>query len=86
MHYGENIFITNGKCSIAKCNLVLECKKVSIDIIEIKQNSPLFPIDIHIAIAPTKISSEIYFSSKEIKILEDEDIKISLIKFSKIKD
>ena len=38
MRSGEEIFVTDGKGNLAKGNLLFEGKKVSLDILEIKEN------------------------------------------------
>ncbi len=54
MKSGEELFITDGKGSLVKGNLILEGKKAFLKPIEIQTNLPNFPLQIHIAIAPTK--------------------------------
>lgn len=61
MRSGEEIFVTDGKGNLAKGNLIFEGKKVSLDILEIKENLPNFPTQLHIAIAPTKNIDRIEF-------------------------
>ena len=61
MRSGEEIFVTDGKGNLAKGNLHFEGKKVSLDILEIKENLPNFLTRLHIAIAPTKNIDRIEF-------------------------
>ncbi|WP_226064237.1 RsmE family RNA methyltransferase [Kaistella polysaccharea] len=61
MRSGEEIFVTDGKGNLAKGNLVFEGKKVSLDVLEIKENLPNFSTKLHIAIAPTKNIDRIEF-------------------------
>lgn len=61
MRDGEEIFVTDGKGNFAKGNLVLEGKKVSLKVTEIKEQFPDFSPKLHIAIAPTKNIDRIEF-------------------------
>lgn len=61
MKEGEEINITDGKGNLATGNLVLEGKKVSIEVNEVKENLPNFTTQLHIAIAPTKNIDRIEF-------------------------
>lgn len=61
MRDGEEIFVTDGKGNLAKGNLVLEGKKVSLEVSEIKEQLPDFSPKLHIAIAPTKNIDRIEF-------------------------
>lgn len=61
MKEGEEIYITDGKGNLATGNLVLEGKKVSIEVNEVKENLPNFTTQLHIAIAPTKNIDRIEF-------------------------
>lgn len=61
MRSGEEIFVTDGKGNLAKGNLQFEGKKVTLDVLEIKENLPNFPTQLHIAIAPTKNIDRIEF-------------------------
>ena len=61
MRSGEEIFVTDGKGNLAKGNLHFEGKKVTLDILEIKENLPNFSTRLHIAIAPTKNIDRIEF-------------------------
>lgn len=65
MRSGEEIFVTDGKGNLAKGNLAFEGKKVSLDILEIKENLPNFPTRLHIAIAPTKNIDRIEFFAEK---------------------
>lgn len=61
MGSGEEIFVTDGKGNLAKGNLIFEGKKVSLEMVEIKENLPNFSTQLHIAIAPTKNIDRIEF-------------------------
>ncbi|MCZ2085731.1 MULTISPECIES: 16S rRNA (uracil(1498)-N(3))-methyltransferase [unclassified Kaistella] len=61
MRSSEEIFVTDGKGNLAKGNLHFEGKKVSLDVVEIKENLPNFSTQLHIAIAPTKNIDRIEF-------------------------
>ncbi|MDY3363126.1 RsmE family RNA methyltransferase [Riemerella anatipestifer] len=61
MKEGEEIYVTDGKSNVAKGNLVLEGKKVELDILEIQTKTPPFSPYLHIAIAPTKNIDRIEF-------------------------
>ena len=61
MREGEEIFVTDGKGNLAKGNLFFEGKKVSLNMLEIKENLPDFSSKLHIAIAPTKNIDRIEF-------------------------
>lgn len=77
MRSGEEIFVTDGKGNLAKGNLIFEGKKVSLDVLEIKENLPNFPIQLHIAIAPTKNIDRIEFFAE--KATEMAISKITLL-------
>lgn len=61
MKAGEEIFVTNGKGSLAKGILILEGKKAMLNVLEIQENLPNFSPKLHIAIAPTKNIDRIEF-------------------------
>lgn len=61
MREGEEIFVTDGKGNLAKGNLRLEGKRVSLEVFEIKKDLPNFSPQLHIAIAPTKNIDRIEF-------------------------
>lgn len=61
MREGETISITDGEGNLATGNLVFEGKKVSLDVLEVKENLPDFSPKLHIAIAPTKNIDRIEF-------------------------
>lgn len=61
MRDGEDIFVTNGKGSLAKGKLQLEGKKASLEVEEINSNLPNYLPQLHIAIAPTKNIDRIEF-------------------------
>lgn len=61
MRDGDEIFVTDGKGNLAKGNLVIEGKKVNLEVTEIKKQLPDFTPKLHIAIAPTKNIDRIEF-------------------------
>ncbi|MEG0927805.1 MULTISPECIES: RsmE family RNA methyltransferase [Chryseobacterium] len=61
MKEGEEIHVTDGKGKLAFGKLVIEGKKASIEVAEIKENLPDFNPRLHIAIAPTKNIDRIEF-------------------------
>ena len=61
MKAGEEIFVTDGKGGLAKGNLFFEGKKTLLQPTEIQTNLPNFPLQTHIAIAPTKNIDRIEF-------------------------
>lgn len=93
MKEGEEIFVTDGKGNLAKGNLIYEGKKVSLDIIEIKENLPEFSPKLHIAIAPTKNIDRIEFfvekatemGISEITILNTEKTERKNLNIEKLK-
>ncbi|WP_018676343.1 RsmE family RNA methyltransferase [Riemerella columbina] len=54
MSEGETIFVTDGEGTRAEGRLIIEGKKVLLDVVDIQQNLPAFSPRLHIAIAPTK--------------------------------
>ncbi|PWN62108.1 RsmE family RNA methyltransferase [Chryseobacterium oncorhynchi] len=61
MKDGEEIHVTDGKGKLASGKLIIEGKKASIDVAEIKEDLPDFNPRLHIAIAPTKNIDRIEF-------------------------
>ena len=61
MKAGEEIFVTDGKGGLAKGKLFFEGKKTLLQPTEIQTNLPSFPLQVHIAIAPTKNIDRIEF-------------------------
>jgi 16S rRNA (uracil1498-N3)-methyltransferase len=61
MRTGEEIFVTDGNGNLAKGNLILEGKKVLLEVLEVQENLPDFSPKLHIAIAPTKNIDRIEF-------------------------
>lgn len=61
MKEGEEIHVTDGKGKLAFGKLIIEGKKASIEVAEIKENLPDFNPRLHIAIAPTKNIDRIEF-------------------------
>lgn len=93
MKEGEEIFVTDGKGNLAKGNLVFEGKKVSLNVIEIKENLPEFSPKLHIAIAPTKNIDRIEFfvekatemAISEITILQTEKTERKNLNIDKLR-
>lgn len=61
MRTGEEISVTDGKGNLATGTLHFEGKKVSLDVLELKENIQNFSKLLHIAIAPTKNIDRIEF-------------------------
>ncbi|MBS1550421.1 MAG: 16S rRNA (uracil(1498)-N(3))-methyltransferase [Bacteroidetes bacterium] len=61
MKEGDELYVTDGKGSVAKGNLYFEGKKALLNSIEIQHNTPEFPFRLHVAIAPTKNMDRIDF-------------------------
>lgn len=73
MKEGEEIHITDGKGNLAKGTLRFEGKKVSLNILETKENLPGFSQKLHIAIAPTKNIDRIeFFLEKAVEMAVSE--------------
>lgn len=93
MKENEEIFVTDGKGNLAKGNLIFEGKKVSLKVIEIKENLPDFSPKLHIAIAPTKNIDRIEFfvekatemGISEISILHTEKTERKNLNIDKIR-
>lgn len=93
MREGEEIFVTDGKGNLSKGNLVFEGKKVSLEVIEIKENLPEFSPKLHIAIAPTKNIDRIEFfvekatemAISEITILQTEKTERKNLNIDKLR-
>ncbi|MDH6252665.1 16S rRNA (uracil1498-N3)-methyltransferase [Chryseobacterium sp. H1D6B] len=93
MKEGEEISVTDGKGNLASGKLVLEGKKAGIDVSEIKNNTPDFNPNLHIAIAPTKNIDRIEFfvekavemGISEITILQTEKTERKNINIDKIR-
>lgn len=93
MKNGEEIHVTDGKGNLASGKLVLEGKRASLDISEIKTNTPNFNPKLHIAIAPTKNIDRIeFFVEKsvemgifEITILQTEKTERKNINIDKLR-
>lgn len=81
MKAGEEIFVTDGEGNIAKGNLIIEGKRISLDVTELKKNLPEFPVKLHIAIAPTKNIDRIEFFAE--KATEMGVVEISIIQTEK---
>lgn len=92
MKSGEELFVTDGKGNLAKGNLVLEGKKASLEVINIKENLPQFSPKLHIAIAPTKNLDRIEFfvekatemGISEITFLQTEKTERKFLNLDKI--
>lgn len=66
---GEEIVVTDGKGNLAKGNVVYEGKKIQLSHVQITENLPEFPIQLHVAIAPTKNIDRIeFFMEKAIEM------------------
>lgn len=61
MKDGEEIHVTDGKGNVASGKLITEGKRASLNVYEIKTNTPDFSPKLHIAIAPTKNIDRIEF-------------------------
>ncbi|WP_288243753.1 RsmE family RNA methyltransferase [uncultured Chryseobacterium sp.] len=69
MKEGEEIYITDGKGNLASGTLMIEGKKATISVDEIKTNLPDFHPRLHIAIAPTKNIDRIeFFTEKAVEM------------------
>ncbi|MFN4365953.1 RsmE family RNA methyltransferase [Chryseobacterium hispalense] len=69
MKEGEEIYITDGKGNLASGKLLIEGKKATISVDEIKTNLPDFHPKLHIAIAPTKNIDRIeFFTEKAVEM------------------
>ncbi|MDR6160290.1 16S rRNA (uracil1498-N3)-methyltransferase [Chryseobacterium sp. SLBN-27] len=69
MKEGEEIYITDGKGNLASGRLMIEGKKATISVDEIKTNLPDFHPKLHIAIAPTKNIDRIeFFTEKAVEM------------------
>lgn len=93
MREGEEIFVTDGKGNLVKGNLAFEGKKVSLDVVEIRNNLPNFSPKLHIAIAPTKNIDRIEFfvekatelGISEITLLQTEKTERKNLNIDKIR-
>lgn len=93
MKDGEEIHVTDGKGNVASGKLIIEGKRASLDISEIKTNTPDFNPKLHIAIAPTKNIDRIEFfvekavemGISEITILQTEKTERKNINIDKIR-
>jgi len=93
MRAGEEIFVTDGNGNLAKGNLILEGKKVLLEVSEIQENLPDFSPKLHIAIAPTKNIDRIEFfvekatemGISEITILQTEKTERKNLNIEKLR-
>lgn len=93
MKNGEEIHVTNGKGNLASGTLVIEGKKATIEVSEIKTDYPDFTPRLHIAIAPTKNIDRIEFfvekavemGISEITILQTEKTERKNINIDKLR-
>ncbi len=93
MKNGEDIHVTDGKGNLAAGTLVIEGKKATIEVSEIKTNYPDFTPRLHIAIAPTKNIDRIEFfvekavemGISEITILQTEKTERKNINIDKLR-
>lgn len=92
MKSGEELFLTDGKGNLAQGNLILEGKKASLQVLNIKENLPEFSPKLHIAIAPTKNLDRIEFfvekatemGISEITFLQTEKTERKFLNLDKI--
>lgn len=93
MKNGEEIHVTDGQGNLASGTLILEGKKASLHVSEIKKDIPDFNPKLHIAIAPTKNIDRIEFfvekavemGISEITFLTTEKTERKNINIEKIK-
>ncbi|SMP29146.1 RsmE family RNA methyltransferase [Chryseobacterium profundimaris] len=93
MKNGEEIHITDGKGNLASGNLMIEGKKATILVDEIKTGLPDFHPKLHIAIAPTKNIDRIEFfvekavemGISEITILQTEKTERKNLNIDKLR-
>ena len=93
MRAGEEIFVTDGNGNLAKGNLILEGKKVLLEVSEIQENLPDFSPKLHIAIAPTNNIDRIEFfvekatemGISEITILQTEKTERKNLNIEKLR-
>lgn len=93
MREGEEIFVTDGKGNLAKGSLILEGKKVSLNVLEVQKDLPDFSPRLHIAIAPTKNIDRIeFFVEKavemgiaEISFIQTDNSERKIINIDKIR-
>ncbi|KQT25898.1 rRNA methyltransferase [Chryseobacterium sp. Leaf405] len=93
MKNGEEIHVTDGKGNLASGKLIIEGKKASIEIVEIKSDLPDFSPKLHIAIAPTKnidrieffIEKAVEMGISEITILQTEKTERKNINIDKLR-
>ncbi|NML70967.1 16S rRNA (uracil(1498)-N(3))-methyltransferase [Chryseobacterium sp. RP-3-3] len=93
MKDGEEIHVTDGKGNVASGKLVIEGKKASLEVSEIKTNTLDFNPKLHIAIAPTKNIDRIEFfvekavemGISEITILQTEKTERKNISIDKLR-
>lgn len=93
MREGEEIFVTDGKGNLAKGSLILEGKKVSLNVLEVQKELPDFSPRLHIAIAPTKNIDRIeFFVEKavemgiaEISFIQTDNSERKIINIDKIR-
>lgn len=93
MKNGEEIHVTDGKGNLASGTLVIEGKKATIEVSEIKTDYPDFTPRLHIAIAPTKNIDRIEFfvekavemGISEITILQTEKTERKNINIDKLR-
>ncbi|MCT2561226.1 RsmE family RNA methyltransferase [Chryseobacterium herbae] len=93
MKEGEEIHVTDGKGNVASGQLLIEGKKASLNVSEIKTDTPDFNPKLHIAIAPTKNIDRIEFfvekavemGISEITILQTEKTERKNISIDKLR-
>lgn len=93
MKDGEEIHVTDGKGNVASGTLITEGKRASLEVSEIKTDTPDFNPKLHIAIAPTKNIDRIEFfvekavemGISEITILQTEKTERKNINIDKLR-
>ncbi len=93
MKNGEEIHVTDGNGNLASGKLLIEGKKATIEVSEIKRDFPDFNPKLHIAIAPTKNIDRIEFfvekavemGISEITILQTEKTERKNINIDKLR-
>lgn len=93
MKDGEEIHVTDGKGNVASGTLIIEGKKATIEVAEIKTSTPHFTPKLHIAIAPTKNIDRIEFfvekavemGISEITLLQTEKTERKNLNIDKIR-
>jgi len=93
MRNGEEIHVTDGNGNLASGKLLIEGKKATLEVSEIKRDLPDFNPKLHIAIAPTKnidrieffIEKAVEMGISEITILQTEKTERKNINIDKLR-